>query len=214
MTAESSPRRVRTLQIILAAWLVLSSALAIVNHVALFRHKEDIDRRLSASVDSAELSVYVEKLDQLQEQVTKLASAPSGLSETHFAIERQALLDQIEAINRTLPGFALTSDLQTIREEMRTVGRLQKAQRAAPVSPATTKETAQPDARHPPFTVLSIEGRGGERFVSVLPLGSRSLADVRLLRVGEALDSWQLSSIEAQTAVFQVGERQHRIAVP
>lgn len=214
MTAGNSQRRLRSSHIILVAWLVLTSALAIVNHVALFRHKEDVDRQLSMSVDSAQLSLYVEKLEQLQEQVTTLTSAPTSLSETHFAIERQTLLDQIEAIKRTLPDFALASELEAIRDQVRRVGRPQKARRAEAASPPVAKAVAQPDELHPPFTVIAVEGRGGERFLSVLPLGSRTLADVQLLRVGEALDTWQLSSIEAATALFQVGERQHRVALP
>jgi hypothetical protein len=214
MSPEKSRRRLRSSHIILAAWLVLTSALAIVNHVALFRHKEDVDRRLSISVDSVQLSLYVEKLEQLQEQVTTLASAPAGLSESHFVIERQALLDQIEAIKRTLSDFAPTSELKAIRDQLRTVGRLQKVRRAETTPPPGAKASAEPDELHPPFTVIAVEGRGGERFLSVLPLGSRSVVDVQLVRVGEALGSWQLSSIEAETALFQVGERHHRVALP
>lgn len=215
MTSDNSLSRPHTTHIIFIAWLTLSSVLAIVNHVALFRQTEDVERRLSASVDSAQLSLYVEKLDKLQAQVSALSVAPAALSETRYAAERQALMDQVDAIKGTMGDFALASELQAIREHMRAVDqRLHRTRPSEASLRSSTERPAPPDPLTPPFAVLGMEGRGGERFLSVVPLGARSLADVRLLRVGEQVDSWLLAAFDDETALFQVGERQHRIALP
>ncbi len=215
MTSDSSAKRPRISHVVFIAWLAASSALAIVNHVALFRQTEDVERRLSTSVDSAQLSLYVEKLDQMQEQVSALSLAPAALTETRYAAERQALVDQVDAVKKNMADFALASELQAVQEHMRAVdGRLQRTRRAEASPPLSTKAPALPDAAIPPFAVLGMETRGGERFLSVAPRGARSLADVRLLRVGEAIESWVLAGFDNETALFQVDERQHRIALP
>ncbi len=52
--------------------------------------------------------------------------------------------------------------------------------------------------------MLSIEYRGGERFLAVSPPDSRSLDDIRLLHNGEQLGTWQLKVLEPNAAVFAV----------
>jgi hypothetical protein len=52
--------------------------------------------------------------------------------------------------------------------------------------------------------VLSVESRGGERFLAVAPPDSRSLTDVRLLHSGEQLGAWRLKVLEPNSAIFAV----------
>jgi len=52
--------------------------------------------------------------------------------------------------------------------------------------------------------VLSVESRGGERFLAVAPHDSRSLMDVRLLHIGEQLGTWHLKVLEPNSAIFTV----------
>src|SRR5690606_19322672 len=56
----------------------------------------------------------------------------------------------------------------------------------------------------PSFTALGLETRGGERFLTVAPAESRSLRQVRLLRVGEQFGAWRLHRLDAGSAVFRV----------
>jgi hypothetical protein len=58
----------------------------------------------------------------------------------------------------------------------------------------------------PPFNVVGVELRGGERFLSVAAPGVVG-ADVRLLREGDAVGAWHLLAIEAHAAVFRVAAR-------
>lgn len=65
-----------------------------------------------------------------------------------------------------------------------------------------------------PFRVLGVELRGGERFLSVTPITTGSLAATRLLRKGDAFGDWRLHSIDAHVAVFGVNGLRVRVAVP
>ena len=63
---------------------------------------------------------------------------------------------------------------------------------------------AKPAPRSPPFSVLGVESRGGERFLAVSPPDSRWLKDIRLLHNGEQLGAWQLKVLEPNAAIFTV----------
>ena len=75
-------------------------------------------------------------------------------------------------------------------------------------------EAAKPKVQEPPFSVVGLELRGGERFLSIAAAGASSLPDVRLLREGESVGPWQLQTIEAHAAVFREDGQTLRVAVP
>ena len=60
----------------------------------------------------------------------------------------------------------------------------------------------KPAPLSPPFSVLGVESRGGERFLAVAPPDSRSLKDSQLLHSGEQLGTWHLKVLEPNTAIF------------
>lgn len=60
----------------------------------------------------------------------------------------------------------------------------------------------KPTPLSPPFSVLGVESRGGERFLAVAPPDSRSLKDIQLLHSGEQLGTWHLKVLEPNTAIF------------
>jgi hypothetical protein len=66
----------------------------------------------------------------------------------------------------------------------------------------------------PPFNVVGLELRGGERFVSIASHGAAALTDLRLLREGESIGAWQLQAIEAHAVVFRVDDQTVRVALP
>ncbi len=51
---------------------------------------------------------------------------------------------------------------------------------------------------------MSVEYRGGERFLAVAPPDSRSLNDIQLLHNGEQFGTWQLKALEPNAAIFTV----------
>jgi hypothetical protein len=74
--------------------------------------------------------------------------------------------------------------------------RLPRPNRKRPLAPSPSLS--------PPFSVLSVESRGGERFLAVAPHDSRSLTDVRLLHSGEQFGTWRLKVLEPNSAIFAV----------
>ncbi|MEE4672826.1 hypothetical protein V2K57_07710 [Pseudomonas alliivorans] len=58
----------------------------------------------------------------------------------------------------------------------------------------------------PPFSVVGVEYRGGERFLSVAPPGSTQLSQLNLVRPGDMVagSNWQLNSLDDSRALFSI----------
>ncbi|NAT00410.1 hypothetical protein CVE27_01970 [Pseudomonas syringae pv. actinidiae] len=74
--------------------------------------------------------------------------------------------------------------------------------------PPSRKTTAQTKAAEatPPFSVVGVEYRGGERFLSVAPPGSTQLSQLNLIRPGDMVagSNWQLNSLDDSRALFSI----------
>ncbi|MGZ7153888.1 hypothetical protein ACXWOD_10385, partial [Streptococcus pyogenes] len=81
-------------------------------------------------------------------------------------------------------------------------------------APRRTAEPANPKVPEPPFNVVGVKLRGGERFLSVAAPKASSVLDVWLLREGDAVGAWHLLAIEARSAVFRVYGQIQRLALP
>ncbi|RMV85183.1 Methyl-accepting chemotaxis protein, partial [Pseudomonas amygdali pv. sesami] len=70
------------------------------------------------------------------------------------------------------------------------------------------KATAQAKAAEvpPPFSIMGVEYRGGERFLSVAPPGSTQLSQLNLIRPGDMVagSNWQLNSLDDSRALFSI----------
>ncbi|KAG0751722.1 hypothetical protein G6F24_014083 [Rhizopus arrhizus] len=110
---------------------------------------------------------------------------------------------------------ALAVDLQTLQARVNGIEtRLEKARQVASAARPRIPVATKPKVPEPPFRVLGVELRGGERFLSITSTAAASLAGARRLRQGDAEGGWQLQSIEAQAGVFQVNGQTQRVAVP
>lgn len=58
----------------------------------------------------------------------------------------------------------------------------------------------------PPFSVIGVEYRGGERFLAVAPLGSTQLSQLYLVRPGDTIggSNWKLSGLDDTHAQFNI----------
>jgi len=121
-----------------------------------------------------------------------------------WAQEIQELRDGLAARVTEADLTALRARLEHVEQQLVNL----KTQPSTPLSPATAKpkKTARPKPAplSPPFSVLSVESRGGERFLAVAPHDSRSLMDVRLLHSGEQLGAWHLKVLGPNAAIFAV----------
>ncbi|KPY84179.1 putative uncharacterized protein pph68, partial [Pseudomonas syringae pv. spinaceae] len=74
--------------------------------------------------------------------------------------------------------------------------------------PPSRKPTAQTKVQEapPPFSVVGVEYRGGERFLSVAPPGSTQLSQLNLIRPGDMVagSNWQLNSLDDSRALFSI----------
>ena len=171
---------------------------------------------------------YRQTLDTLQRDSSalkdaqeKLQYALKDLKQTVDTGEQQAntldpMLDQwaqeIQELRDGLVARATAADLTALRAHLEQVEQQLQELKTQPSTPPSTssvakpKQTAHPKpiSLSPPFSVLSVESRGGERFLAVAPHDSRSLMDVRLLHSGEQLGTWQLKVLEPNSAIFAV----------
>ncbi|EJM00349.1 hypothetical protein PMI18_03077 [Pseudomonas sp. GM102] len=143
---------------------------------------------LKQMVDSGEQQANT--LDPMLDQwAQELQELRDGLTARATAADLTALRARLEHVERQLLGLKTLSSTPP------------------PTSSATKlKKTIRPKPAplSPPFSVLSVESRGGERFLAVAPHDSRSLTDVRLLHSDERLGTWQLKVLEPNSAIFAV----------
>jgi hypothetical protein len=157
----------------------------------------------------------------LKDAQEKLQYALKDLKQMVNTGEQQAntldpMLDQwaqeIQELRDGLAARATQADLTALRTRIEQVEQQLLDLRTKPFPPPPTpsatkpKQTAHPMPvlLSPPFSVLGVESRGGERFLAVAPPDSRSLTDVRLLHSGEQVGTWQLKVLEPNSAIFAV----------
>lgn len=157
----------------------------------------------------------------LKDEQEKLQYALNDLKQMVDSGEQQAntldpMLDkwaqEIQELRDSLAARATAADMTALRARLEHVEQQLldfKTQPSPPLSTSSTakpKQTARPKPAplSPPFSVLSVESRGGERFLAVAPHDSRSLTDVRLLHSGEQLGTWLLKVLEPNSAIFAV----------
>jgi hypothetical protein len=171
---------------------------------------------------------YRQTLDTLQrasnalmDAQEKLQYALKDLKQMVDSGEQQAntldpMVDQwaheIQELRDGLVVRATQADLTALRARLEHVEQQLLELKPQPSTPPSTSSTAKPKKtvrpKHaplsPPFSVLGVESRGGERFLAVAPHDSRSLMDVRLLHSGEQLEAWHLKVLVPNSAIFAV----------
>ncbi|CAI2796237.1 putative membrane protein [Pseudomonas cichorii] len=157
----------------------------------------------------------------LKDTQEKLQYALKDLKQMVDTGEQQAntldpMLDQwaqeIQELRDGLTARATAADMTALRARLEQVEQQLLELKTQPSTPPSTSSTAKPKqtahpkpiSLSPPFSVLSVESRGGERFLAVAPHDSRSLRDVRLLHSGEQQGAWRLKILEPNSAIFAV----------
>ena len=160
-------------------------------------------------------------LSALRDAQEKLQYSLKDLKQMVDTGEQQAntldpMLDQwaqeIQEMRDGLAERATVKDLTALRGRFEHVEQqlleLKTQPSLLPPTPSANKpkKTAPPKPvpLSPPFSVLGVESRGGERFLAVAPHDSSSLMDVRLLHAGEQFGAWHLKVLEPHSAIFSV----------
>ncbi|MBW4793208.1 chemotaxis protein [Pseudomonas tolaasii] len=171
---------------------------------------------------------YRQTLDTLQRDSSalkdaqeKLQYALKDLKQMVDTGEQQAntldpMLDQwaqeIQELRDGLTARATAADMTALRARLEQVQQQFQEHKTQPSPPPPSPSAIKPKQKarpksvplSPPFSVLSVESRGGERFLAIAPHDSRSLSDVRLLHSGEQLGAWHLKVLEPNSAIFAV----------
>ncbi|MEN1398769.1 hypothetical protein [Pseudomonas aeruginosa] len=210
--APEAGRRTRWFKIAAGIWLLLISLIAVVNSVGLSRLTEQARR----DTQETQIKALAEQVAELAQQAEAGKRQPKPVSQAEVAAARQTLETRLASLEQAQAAVAHASDLQALQDRVGAVETRQQELRSA--TPATLRPrvpvAVKPKVPTPPFRVVGLELRGGERFLSIAAPATNSLANVRLLREGDSDGGWQLQSIEAHAALFLVNGQPQRVALP
>lgn len=205
-------RRGRWPRLVAFAWLLALTVLAAINLVAISR----LDTRSQTTAPAQRVQALAAQLADLAQQVQADKRVPAPATQAELAASRKTLEDRIAQLEQAQAASPKTDAVTALQSRLDALESRQVQAVQATVA-APRPKAAAPIKRvpaSPPFRVVGVELRGAERFLTILPPGATALADVRLLRVGAAEGAWQLQTIAAHEAVFQVNGVERRVALP
>jgi exonuclease VII small subunit len=188
---------------------------------------------LAGTVNQDSIGSLIQRINSVEDRLDQSAKTPSVTMED-FRAGQQALSNRMDTLQTQIkknqestqaPSQSAASMLDIVALEAKFEGlqatfqdfvksRPKPAPAPAPVkavkseAPPARKVEAivKPLENPPPFTVVGVEYRGGERFLSVAPPGSTRLSQLYLVRPGDTIDgsNWRLSSLDDSRAQFSI----------
>jgi hypothetical protein len=172
-----------------AVWLLLVSVLTVVNSLGLSRLAE----QARASAQDAQVQALATRVGDLEQQAEAVKRQPKPVTQSDLDTVRQALNERLARIEQAQTTDDDAIEMQALQARVGAIeNRLKKSASTMAAAPRRPVEAPKPKVPEPPFNVVGLELRGGERFLSVAPPGASSMRDVRLLREGDALGAWHL----------------------
>jgi outer membrane murein-binding lipoprotein Lpp len=213
MTTSQTERSHRTtlLRVAAVTWLLLISAVVVIDHVILSTRAD----RTEDAVPAMQLSELEAQLAELAREIEQQRQGPAALRWERYESERVALDQRLAALEQALNDRP-TVDLEPLQTRIDRLEVRLATVRSAPTAASRPPVRAPARPRHvePSFRVIGVELRAGERFLSILPTDAAALAQARLLRAGETETGWRLEVIEDGGAVFRHGDEVRRLTVP
>ena len=213
MTTAQTERSHRTtvLRVAAATWLLLISAVVVIDHVILSTRAD----RTEDAVPATQLSELEAQLAELAREIEQQRQEPAALPLGRYESERVALDQRLEALEQAVDDRP-TIDLQSLQTRIDRLEVRLATVRSAPTdaSRPPVRAPARPRPVEPSFRVIGVELRAGERFLSILPADASALSQARLLRAGETEAGWRLEVMEDGGAVFRHGDEVRRLTVP
>jgi hypothetical protein len=191
------------------AGLLLVGALTVLNRVELMRLAE----ANPAGAQDARLAALATRVAELAGEAEQSRKPSDAVPLARYETERGAVERRLAAVEQRLDERPASEGLDPLRDRLaRLETRLaQHMKKPAAKTPARPASPPQPKTAEPSFRAIGIERRADERFLSILPQGTDGLSQVRLLRVGDTEDGWQLEAIEDEAATFVQGNKKHRL---
>ncbi|RML40685.1 putative uncharacterized protein pph68 [Pseudomonas savastanoi pv. glycinea] len=163
-----------------------------------------VDDRLNAA--SQLKSVTIDDFRAGQQALSNRIDAVQALVEQAQDAAQQAAATMQEVVVMNARIEELQVKLQDLRAAKPASVQISVAKpKTPPPSRKPTAQTKVPEAP-PPFSVVGVEYRGGERFLSVAPPGSTQLSQLNLVRPGDMVagSNWQLNSLDDSRALFSI----------
>lgn len=201
---------VRWLKVAATVWLTLVSALAVVSSVGLLR----LAKPSHASAQDAHVQALATRVGEVEQQTSALRQQPTPITQPDLDAARQALEERLSRVEQAQATDSYAANLEALRARVGEIEARTKKAPPAAAMPRRAVEAAKPQVPAPPFHVIGVELRGGERFLSIAVTGTTSLHELRLLREGDDIGFWHLQAIEARAAVFRLDDQTLRIALP
>ena len=215
------PRPTRTTLIFSLCLIALASVLAYENHQLSL-----VSNDLAATADKDSLNALLTRLTKVDERLDAV-DGKHLVTNDDFRSGQQALSNRIDTVQAYAKQatetthdlslrvtaaeeqvMVLKASIEMIDNRLQELSKPQTTEPLAAVSPPKTiiRKKPPPAPQPPPFTVIGIEYRGGERFLSVAPPGSTQLSQINLIRPGDGVTgtAWKLKSMDGRLAHFEV----------
>ncbi|WP_251961820.1 methyl-accepting chemotaxis protein [Pseudomonas sp. Marseille-Q5299] len=195
---------------------------------------------LHRAAEKTSIDALQSRVSAIDDRLDTVSGTPLVTMED-FRVSQLALSSRIDAVqavakrahviaSEVTRSSATAGDLLILRADFESLdGRLQKFTRsqAQAVSPMPKAPPSKPRPRPspvkptpappepPPFQMIGLEYRGGERFLSVAPTGSTRLSQIYLIRPGEVVSgsSWRLKAVDERTATFDAGGKTRTLSI-
>ncbi|SEB32769.1 methyl-accepting chemotaxis protein [Pseudomonas marginalis] len=227
----------RTTSILGACLVVLAGMLGYEHHQLSL-----LSTSLAATADKDSLDALLTRLSNVDERLDTVAGKHL-VTNDDFRAGQQALSNRIDAVQayakqatesaqETSLNAASTGELVVLKASVETLdSRIKELSQSRDKQVTTVPPKPKPTARKPkrptpvaigivtsqkpPFTVIGIEYRGGERFLSVAPPGSTQLNQIYLIRPGDAVagTEWRLNTLDGRSARFDVAGTPQTVTV-
>ncbi|WP_061292074.1 hypothetical protein [Azotobacter vinelandii] len=184
---------------------------------------------LDATAEKASIDALLGRVNTIDERLDSVAGQHL-VTNDDFRAGQQALSNRIDAAQAyakqasdAVQQFAQTTasvgELQALKADLETLSgtvqelrkppaqpaaAVKKAPAPKPVSVPKPKPKPEPAPEPPPFHIVGVEYRGGERFLSIAPPGSTRLSQIYLIRPGDVVagTAWRLRTLDDRTARF------------
>ncbi|NNA99296.1 MULTISPECIES: methyl-accepting chemotaxis protein [Pseudomonas] len=224
--------------------VILSLCLAVLAGMLGYEHHQlsTLSNGLAATADKDSLDAMLARLGKVDERLDTVDGKHLVTNED-FRSGQQALSNRIDAVQAYAKQatesvhelsrdaassgelMVLKANVETVENRLHELSQAQIKQppavapRPKPVvrkpPPAPKPSSSAVTSQTPPFTIVGIEYRGGERFLSVAPPGSTQLNQIYLIRPGDAVagTAWRLNALDGKSARFEVAGTPQTITV-
>ncbi|WP_051414903.1 hypothetical protein [Pseudomonas sp. QTF5] len=175
----------------------------------------ELTQRLVEQADSTDLQHLEDRVMGLELSILNAQQSPNAVTRTEMTDLSAALNGRITDIEKAMAAtHQPQTDLQALLQRVLQLesGQKQLMHLPVPNKPAPLPRKPKKPAE-PSFQILGWELRGGERFLSIVPVGTQSLDQSRLMRIGESYAGWRLEGFDEQSAVFVADGVTHRLNI-